>query len=88
MSSEDVKDAIRLANHTVFGLGAAVFTRDLARAVDGGKPAQQITRLDHYYSSDALQLPDGGWLYSRGTGAWWRDRGGACKARVRRAFRA
>jgi succinate-semialdehyde dehydrogenase/glutarate-semialdehyde dehydrogenase len=31
VAAKDEEDAIRLANHSVFGLGAAVFTRDLAR---------------------------------------------------------
>jgi succinate-semialdehyde dehydrogenase/glutarate-semialdehyde dehydrogenase len=31
VAARDERDAIRLANHTVFGLGAAVFTRDTAR---------------------------------------------------------
>jgi succinate-semialdehyde dehydrogenase/glutarate-semialdehyde dehydrogenase len=31
VAAKDEKDAIRLANHTSFGLGAAVFTRDVAR---------------------------------------------------------
>jgi succinate-semialdehyde dehydrogenase / glutarate-semialdehyde dehydrogenase len=31
VAARDERDAIRLANHSVFGLGAAVFTRDLER---------------------------------------------------------
>jgi succinate-semialdehyde dehydrogenase / glutarate-semialdehyde dehydrogenase len=31
ITAEDEEDAIRIANDTVFGLGAAVFTRDVAR---------------------------------------------------------
>lgn len=57
----------------VFESGRGLWSSDLYRvAVDGAKPAQQITRLDHFNSVDGLRLPDGGWLYARGSGAWWR----------------
>lgn len=39
---------------------------------DGKTPPTQLTRADHYHSADASRLPDGGWLYARGTGNWWR----------------
>jgi len=40
---------------------------------DGSAPPEQITCLDHYNAHDGVRLPDGGWLYARGTGNWWRQ---------------
>lgn len=41
-------------------------------ASDGAGVPRQLTRADHYNSADGVQLPDGGWVYARGTGNWWR----------------
>jgi tricorn protease len=41
-------------------------------ASDGLTPPVQLTRDDHYNSANGVQLPDGGWVYARGTGNWWR----------------
>lgn len=38
-----------------------------------GEPLpRQLTMLDHYSNQQGLALPDGGWLFARGGGRWWR----------------
>jgi succinate-semialdehyde dehydrogenase/glutarate-semialdehyde dehydrogenase len=59
--AEDEAEAIRLANHSVFGLGAAVFTQDRAR---GERIAAQELEagacfVNEYVRSDP-RLPFGG----------------------------
>jgi succinate-semialdehyde dehydrogenase/glutarate-semialdehyde dehydrogenase len=60
IAAEDETDAIRIANDTVFGLAAAVFTRDAAR---GERLARQIeagvTFVNSVVVSDP-RLPFGG----------------------------
>jgi succinate-semialdehyde dehydrogenase/glutarate-semialdehyde dehydrogenase len=61
VTARDEADAIRLANHTVFGLGAAVFTRDAAR---GERIARQELQagscfVNSFVKSDP-RLPFGG----------------------------
>ena len=61
ITAKDEADAIRLANDSVFGLGAAVFTRDLAR---GEKIAEEAVEagscfVNAFVRSDP-RLPFGG----------------------------
>jgi succinate-semialdehyde dehydrogenase/glutarate-semialdehyde dehydrogenase len=60
IGAEDEDEAIRLANHSVFGLGAAVFTRDLER---GERVARRLeagaTFVNGLVASDP-RLPFGG----------------------------
>jgi succinate-semialdehyde dehydrogenase/glutarate-semialdehyde dehydrogenase len=60
ISARDEADAVRIANDSPFGLGAAVFTRDLAR---GERVARQLdagcTFVNHLVASDP-RLPFGG----------------------------
>ena len=37
----------------------------------GEEPPVQVTHLDHYNVNDAVMLPDGGFVISRGSGRWW-----------------
>jgi tricorn protease len=57
----------------VFQSNRGLWSTDLyVCSADGQTPPAQLTRADHYNSIDATLLPDGGWLYARGTGNWWR----------------
>jgi succinate-semialdehyde dehydrogenase / glutarate-semialdehyde dehydrogenase len=60
MRATDERDAIRIANDTIFGLGAAVFTRDIAR---GERVARELeagcTFVNALVASDP-RLPFGG----------------------------
>jgi succinate-semialdehyde dehydrogenase/glutarate-semialdehyde dehydrogenase len=60
VSASDEAEAVRLANHSVFGLGAAVFTRDVGR---GEQIARQLeagfTAVNTLVASDP-RLPFGG----------------------------
>jgi len=58
--AEDEGDAVRIANDTIFGLGSAVFTRDLAR---GDRVARQLAAGSAFVNSAVAsdpRLPFGG----------------------------
>jgi acyl-CoA reductase-like NAD-dependent aldehyde dehydrogenase len=63
MKVADAEEAIRLANDSIYGLGAAVFTKDLARGesiarrLDAGAVCVNDAALNYL----ALELPMGGW---------------------------
>jgi tricorn protease len=57
----------------IFESNRGLWSTDLyCTAADGGTPPRQLTRLDHYNSLNGARLPDGGYLYARGAGTWWR----------------
>lgn len=57
----------------VFESNRSLWSTDLfVCAPDPKTPPVQLTRADHYNSVSGSRLPDGGWLYARGTGNWWR----------------
>ncbi|HEX6021901.1 MAG TPA: aldehyde dehydrogenase family protein [Solirubrobacter sp.] len=66
MKVADAEQAIRLANDTAYGLGAAVFTKDLARGeelarrIDAGAVCVNDAAVNYL----ALELPMGGWKES------------------------
>ena len=61
IEAEDERDAIRIANDTTFGLGAAVFTRDVARGEEIAKTQLQAGAcfVNAFVKSDP-RLPFGG----------------------------
>jgi acyl-CoA reductase-like NAD-dependent aldehyde dehydrogenase len=66
MKVADAEDAIRQANDSPYGLGAAVFTKDLARGervarrIDAGAVCVNDAAINYL----ALELPMGGWKES------------------------
>ncbi len=62
MKVEDAEEAIRLANDSEFGLGASVFTRDVARGEEIAKRVQAgaVCVNDAMLNYVALELPMGG----------------------------
>lgn len=74
ITADDEEDAIRIANDTVFGLGAAVFTRDVARGqqIAAERLAAGSCFVNAFVKSDP-RLPFGGIResgYGRELGLW------------------
>ena len=60
LSFTDIKDAIRQANATPYGLQAAVWTRDLTKAIQSARALRAGTVHVNQYDSDDITVPFGG----------------------------
>ena len=60
LSFTDIKDAIRQANSTQYGLQAAVWTRDLTKAIQTARALRAGTVHVNQYDSDDMTVPFGG----------------------------
>ena len=59
--AKDEEDAIRIANDTEYGLSAAVFSKDIARALKVAKRIQSgICHINSSTVQDEAQMPFGG----------------------------
>ncbi|HEX4096749.1 MAG TPA: aldehyde dehydrogenase family protein, partial [Caulobacteraceae bacterium] len=59
--AKDEEDAIRIANDTEYGLAAAVFSKDVARAIKVAKRIQSgICHINSSTVADEAQMPFGG----------------------------
>ena len=71
MPFDDEDEAVRLANDTKFGLAAAVWTRDLARANRMARKIEAGTVWLNCQLAGDLSLPFGGYKQS----GWGRENG-------------
>ncbi|MDB5909451.1 MAG: aldehyde dehydrogenase PuuC [Massilia sp.] len=56
----DIKDAVRLANSTPYGLQAAVWTRDMTKAIQTSRALRAGTVHVNQYDNDDITVPFGG----------------------------
>ena len=61
LRAKDTEDAVRIANDTEYGLAAAVFGRDVARALEVAKRIESgICHINSSTVDDEAQMPFGG----------------------------
>lgn len=60
----DIKDAVRLANSTPYGLQAAVWTRDMTKAIQTARALRAGTVHVNQYDNDDITVPFGGYKQS------------------------
>ena len=60
----DIKDAVRLANSTPYGLQAAVWTRDMTKAIQTSRALRAGTVHVNQYDNDDITVPFGGYKQS------------------------
>ncbi|MES2758270.1 MAG: aldehyde dehydrogenase [Pseudomonadota bacterium] len=60
LSFTDIKDAIRQANSTPYGLQAAVWTRDMTKAIQTARALRAGTVHVNQYDNDDITVPFGG----------------------------
>ena len=63
-SWEDEEDVIRLANDTIYGLAAGIWTRNVAKAMRMARRIEAGTVYINNYFNAAAQSPVGGWKQS------------------------
>jgi gamma-glutamyl-gamma-aminobutyraldehyde dehydrogenase/4-guanidinobutyraldehyde dehydrogenase/NAD-dependent aldehyde dehydrogenase len=60
----DIDDAIRQANSTPYGLQAAVWTRDMSKAINTARALRVGTVHVNQYDNDDMTVPFGGYKQS------------------------
>ena len=71
--SDGLSGFSRDGSRVLFASNRALWSTDLYSVELAAQTApRQLTRNDHYNSVQAVELPDGGYVYTRGSARWWR----------------